>query len=120
MPKGIIHIILLSISLLISYNSYAQDQFASNENPIISTNQDTQPLTYKVYPNPTSDYITIKIDRQNNYRYAISNIIGKRILQGEFDKSVDLDLRNLRKGIYVLSIFNNANEKLATKKLIKE
>jgi len=106
--------------MIVSYNGYAQVAQSFENNPILMTNQVKSPISYHVYPNPISDYLTIKINDKKKFQYVISNIIGKRILQGQVNKSINLDLTGLRKGIYVLNIYNNVNEKLASKKLVKK
>ena len=60
----------------------------------------------KVYPNPTSDFITIEAEsKKDNSNYVILNSIGQQILSGQLvDKKTNIDMRNLLKGIYIIQI----------------
>jgi hypothetical protein len=52
-----------------------------------------------IYPNPTNDYLYIN-EKKN---YAVFNIMGQKILNGNSEK---IDVRNLNAGIYIISIDN--------------
>jgi hypothetical protein len=78
-----------------------------------------------VYPNPTSDYISINLSDLRNSKVEISiyDITGKIIFNesyanctGKFTKSIDLDAYT--SGLYLIKV--NADESMFTAKIIKQ
>jgi hypothetical protein len=70
--------------------------------------------TYKIYPNPTSDFI--KISGLNNIEnYTIYNVLGVEIKKGIVSNNEKIDIKNLTNGLYFLQ-FKIEN----TLKFIKE
>lgn len=73
-------------------------------------------LTEKIsiFPNPTSDYITIS-NLEFRKSYMIVNQLGQEILNGIINNNEKIDIRNLTNGLYILKF-----EKGNTFKFIKE
>ena len=90
---------------LITYSNI--DGELGNEEPIFNTT---------IYPNPTSDYIVLKIKDNRNVTYKITNYIGQTVLKGTLNRQIDV--RKLETGIYILEI--NDNQRSFTKKFIKK
>lgn len=55
-----------------------------------------------VYPIPSSDYIYI--NNKNTYRYSIFDVSGKFIRKGVSNENSKIDIQDLEKGIYLISI----------------
>lgn len=71
----------------------------------------------KMYPNPTSDKITIQSNQIPLNTIRISNILGQVIFQKEYNNqtSVEVNTEQLENGVYFVTV-----NKTLTKKLIKE
>ncbi|MFB6320705.1 T9SS type A sorting domain-containing protein [Saccharicrinis sp. FJH54] len=63
----------------------------------------------KIYPNPASDMITIKLPDYDNTRlFELFDVNGKNVIQVELsNQNTDIDLNNLNHGIYFYRILNN-------------
>lgn len=61
-----------------------------------------------VFPNPTSDYITIQLENNNlPHEISIYNTLGERIIQTEMnsnDQSIQIPVNNLKNGYYFITI----------------
>jgi hypothetical protein len=66
----------------------------------------------QIYPNPTSDFITIKTDHKID-SYTIYDVTGKKIMQTAENT---IDLRSFTNGIYLLTF--EFEGKTQTKKII--
>jgi hypothetical protein len=71
---------------------------------------------YKIYPNPTSKNITIQLLTGELKNITIYNNLGQKILS---KKSLEVNVENLKPGIYFIKIETN-NKRKATKKLFIE
>ncbi|MBB6461783.1 carbohydrate binding domain-containing protein [Flammeovirga kamogawensis] len=59
----------------------------------------------KVYPNPSSDYVTISTgNSQGEIEFILYDIMGQSILSDSFFSQHRLDISNLEKGTYILVI----------------
>ena len=76
----------------------------------------------KVFPNPTKDYLNIKLDdNAGNGKIEVKDVFGKTVKKVSFDnangENIRLNVSNLEDGIYLLNIeFGTVN---VTKKFIK-
>lgn len=79
-------------------------------------------IELKLYPNPTTDFITIEVqDIEEGGYYEFRNIIGKQLLSGTLEKAVTtLNIEEYNKGIYLVSIFDATGNRLVTKKVLKK
>jgi len=60
---------------------------------------------FKVYPNPTSDFVNIFSSTPVNAKVELYTITGKRLMETSYSGTTDrLDLINLSKGVYILKI----------------
>jgi hypothetical protein len=66
----------------------------------------------QIYPNPTSDYITIKTDHKID-SYTIYDVTGKKIIQTAENT---IDLSTFNNGVYILTF--ELDGKIQTKKII--
>jgi len=59
-----------------------------------------------IFPNPTSETLTIKLaNKINNIKYTISDLLGKELLAGTLqDDQETIDLSNFTEGVYILKV----------------
>ena len=79
--------------------------------------------SFKVFPNPASDLITVTAipDHNQTIRISIADLSGKQVYQEELNYNSGLlekqiDLSTYRKGVYLVQL--NLNGKVQTEKLI--
>jgi hypothetical protein len=73
----------------------------------------------RIFPNPTSNNITISLNKYGKYNLRLMSYDGKDIIQKEIlGEGLTLQLDNIPKGIYMLNIFTN-NALYASSQLIK-
>jgi photosystem II stability/assembly factor-like uncharacterized protein len=77
-------------------------------------------ILINVYPNPTSDYLTIEISGQNNQstNIILTNLIGQKICYKQIKNKDFLDLNGVSTGMYMLTVY--VGEFTSTIKIIKE
>ena len=91
---------------------------------------ETKAYKVNVYPNPVIDKLRIKFeeDVSRNLKLSISSALGQEVLvkrigseytKGLRESGLELDVRELKKGIYFLRVFDNG-KLVATEKIIKE
>ncbi len=92
-----------------------------NTNPVLSieSNQLSEQIQIKYYPNPTNKIVTFEIEPHANYQYSISNLLGQQISKGQISNSVNtISFENLSNGIYFINLKNGQINK--TIKIIKQ
>ena len=55
-----------------------------------------------VFPNPTTEYLTVQWKNANNVAYAIFNMEGKRVLEGSLSDNSQIEVNALANGLYFL------------------
>jgi hypothetical protein len=93
-------------------------EFQTLSNPELTTVN----LTAVTYPNPTKDFITLKItDRTlHNLRYTLFDVNGKSIASSSItESSTQIQMKYLSIGAYVLKV-SQKNKSLKTFKIIKQ
>jgi len=80
----------------------------------LSTNEFELDNFVKLYPNPSNDYIQIS-GFTGNEKYAIYNVLGAKIKNGNISNDEQIDIRDFTDGLYFLK-FENGN----TIKFLKE
>jgi hypothetical protein len=79
-------------------------------------------LTAVSYPNPTKDFIILKITDSalNNLRYTLFDVNGKSIASGSItESSTQIQLKHLSIGAYILKV-SQQNQSLKTFKILKQ
>ena len=72
---------------------------------LITANEEIPNLEVKIFPNPTSDKITIQSDNFKNTSLQITDNLGRQILQQNISKSETvLDISDFKTGRYFLQI----------------
>lgn len=64
-----------------------------------------------VYPNPAVDFFTLSVNDETISKITVNNIIGKEVLTYNRTEMNKYDVSTLKKGIYVIRVFNH-NDKL--------
>ena len=78
-------------------------------------------LDFNIFPNPTTDYLNVQRTNENLQKIIISNINGMQILEAEIgDEVMEINVRSLAAGVYVISGFSNEDSILKTMKFIKK
>lgn len=70
-----------------------------------------------MYPNPTSDLLTISFEEEINI--TVANLQGQIIKRIKTDTKT-ISLSGLATGIYIVSVFNKDNKLLTTRKIVLE
>jgi hypothetical protein len=79
-------------------------------------------LSAITYPNPTSDYIVLKISDSalDNLSYKLIDVNGKAIANGSITNTdTQISMQSLALGMYILKV-NQNNQELKTFKIIKK
>ncbi len=63
----------------------------------------------RIFPNPSSTFVTIELQNAGNAQYDVYSIHGTRLdfLNGDFSNSVKLNVESIPAGVYVISILQN-------------
>ena len=97
--------------LTLSGNFYSPEQFATS----LSTNDTVLLKEYPTYPNPAKNSLHITFEKTHNNTLKVYNTNGKLLINKIFeDKNADLNIEQLTKGFYIISLNNKIH------KLIKE
>ena len=57
---------------------------------------------FAVFPNPTTDYLTVKWEGAYNVSYSVYNMEGKRVMEGSFSDNSQIEVSGLANGLYFL------------------
>ena len=71
-----------------------------------------------LYPNPVKNNLTIELKSNVDTNIEIYNILGKRVFTNLINKTSNLNLQDLKTGIYIVKI--TQNNSTITKKLVKQ
>lgn len=88
---------------------------------VLSVNEEDETVEYlKIYPNPVTNNVTIKLQGINGTKeLEVVNITGEIIYKNSIDTdTINIDVSTLSKGIYIFKIRNG--NKLIVRKIIKE
>jgi hypothetical protein len=68
----------------------------------ITTSNDVE---FEIFPNPSSNFITIKSTNKTNLKFSVFSTFGKLVINGELDNINDIiDLSELDPQLYILKI----------------
>lgn len=76
-------------------------------------------LQIKVYPNPTSQKLSVSHPDLNTFAIQITDLNGKQMYSGTIDKDQPLDVSHYSQGMYLVIIENKEANKKNTYKIIK-
>lgn len=57
---------------------------------------------FAVFPNPTSDYLTVQWENAINIPFVIFDMQGKRVMEGQFSDNTQIEVSTLSNGLYFL------------------
>jgi len=57
---------------------------------------------FVVYPNPTTDHLTVQWNNAINVPYAVFNMEGKRVMEGSLSNNSQIEVSALANGLYFL------------------
>lgn len=72
----------------------------------------------KIHPNPVKNMLTVDLKSNISTSIEIYNILGKRVLKNTISKTSNLNVQNLKSGIYIVKI--TQGNSTVTKKLVKQ
>jgi hypothetical protein len=67
-------------------------------------------VTFDCFPNPTTDFVHVV--SQGKHQYALYDLSGRCLNQGEFTHSTLISLRDMPNGMYVLSVDGQTNTQI--------
>ncbi|MDP5093312.1 MAG: T9SS type A sorting domain-containing protein [Polaribacter sp.] len=73
--------------------------------------------TISIYPNPTSDFINIKMEKYSYFNTEIYNVLGKKV--GNYKNQKSIDISHLTSGIYQVKIMDLKTNTFSSYKIIK-
>ena len=78
-------------------------------------------IELKLYPNPTVDLINIEVSNLKSGKFELRNMIGKQLETGPIsNKPTSINIQDYQNGFYLLSIYDDAGNRLITKKVLKK
>ena len=99
-------------------DNYNPDFVMANQNQHNATKQLT------VYPNPTTDNVTIDFPDQQNWSgiCTVNDYLGRKISMFEFKEvnSVEVDLVSFKPGLYTVSIYDNLSKMILVSEIIRK
>lgn len=74
---------------------------------------------FKLYPNPVQDRLNLETNYPEETELVISDISGREILRTKIQKSAQIDLSDLKQGLYLAQLFRE-ERLLGTEKILKQ
>ncbi len=76
-------------------------------------------INIEINPNPSNGRFTIKLDQKKKGKIIVNNLLGFKVyeLETELIDSLELDLKNLKKDLYILSILLE-DDQIISKRII--
>ena len=102
---------ILIVFTFFSYNLFSQDLINN--------------VNIELYPNPATDYITVKFQNKLNvddFEFKIHSLIGNQLnfdSERVSDRELKIDLKNISKGIFFLIINEKTDRKRKILKFLK-
>ena len=104
---------ILMIILCIGWTSDANAQSILQESNAIKTSK------ISLYPNPASDFFSINAGDKKIKNISISNIVGKEIIRLDANANLTYDIEGLKRGIYIIRVFDIEDKMIKALKLSK-
>ena len=57
---------------------------------------------FAVYPNPTTEHLTVQWENAINVPYAVFDMNGKRVMEGQLSNNSQIEVSSLSNGLYFL------------------
>ena len=75
---------------------------------VINNTNDLQAIPFELFPNPATDYLSIRAPFGQVLRYDITDVSGRLFLSGQFEGTQDIQLKSLNPGIYNIRISSDS------------
>lgn len=72
-------------------------------------------LDFKVWPNPTTDYLYVQTNEEQDCTYQLLSLNGKLLQGGRLDNNAEINIKNFTSGIYILKVENTKHQVFTTK-----
>ena len=82
-----------------------------------SINEETNPFTISINPNPASQYINVVISNPETATLKIYDVLGQQIKKTSVSGSKKINVSNFKNGIYFISI-KSPNRKAVSRKVV--
>lgn len=86
---------------------------------VVLSAQNSVKADLSIYPNPTTEYISVNDQNDVVGHIAIFNLVGKKIKEFDYVKGESLFVADLPKGMYLVQIQNRNRSVLKTQKVDK-
>lgn len=105
MPLHIYDIFGNFVVTLTASNEYCSNSFTDTIS-ILTSIDELELSDVNIFPNPTSDFITIELQDLGNAEFEVFSIEGKRIdfLRGDFNNFKKIEIKSIPTGVYMISI----------------
>ena len=93
---------------LTAFNEYCSNTFTDTISILTNINE-LELSGVKIFPNPSSDFITIELQKAGIAQFDFYSIDGKHLdlLSGEFSNSKKMNVETVPSGVYVISVLQN-------------
>ncbi len=107
-----------ALGLMISYSGYDLDEYIpeSRADKVFSPNNvhnllvNVDETLIQVYPNPAHDYVLLQgIDVTSSATIHFMDVLGNNVLTKPIDNVRPLDIRSLKQGIYIVSVYQDGD-----------
>jgi hypothetical protein len=112
---------MVSEDQLLAYMNSSQGGIFATLKEALAASGSVESLGFKVFPNPTTDQITIQngLELKGNYTAELTDLLHRKWKNIDFDTPGQhtLDVRGFPAGIYLLTIKNSRGEQVFTEKI---
>ena len=86
---------------------------------LVSINDILSSKSFRIYPNPTKDWIHISVDSKNiGINYTITSVTGEKLYEGKIENlDTAINIQDLAEGIYFIQL---GSDTLRSFKLLKQ
>ncbi len=110
----------ITLFLVLSLSVFSYAQISNGDNPSPPEKTSISKASLKLYPNPTSDYFQIKSNFSIK-KVEVYSILGNKIKEFSTSSSTrDFDIRDLDRGMYLVSVIDSKNKVVKTLRLSKQ
>lgn len=81
--------------------------------------QNTPKKDLSVFPNPTTEYITVHDQNDAVSRVAVFSLVGRKLKEFDFVKGEHYSIGDLPKGMYLVQMLDRERQLLSTQKIEK-
>ncbi|MFC5874389.1 S8 family peptidase [Chryseobacterium arachidis] len=99
-------------------NIQAAIEFLDNSGTLSTRNATLTPLKVEIYPNPATNYISVRSSDSKNIDFEIINMAGQSILKSSSSSDEKLNISDLQKGTYIISATDG--QRRVVEKFIKQ